>query len=419
MPGAAQPATMTDRRDVVLVTVDSLRADVCGYDDGDRDTTPTLDALAAEGLVFENAIAPAVATRGSACSFFTGQYPIARPTEETRAERIRSHVRSRETLPERFSRLGYETAGITANPWTSRYFAFDDGFDRFEDFMNSDATSDIKRGDAGGGALTGLAEQILNWWQGQDMYMSWEAIYADIRAALEAAESPHFLWIFLVDAHMPYLPGPGHRSQSRLTTYLANAWLYSDEVTLFESTARDVLLTAYADTVRYTDEFLRRLTADIDALEADPLVVFHADHGEEFGEYGRYGHGASLREAAIRVPLVVANGPQGRVRRPFSLYDMPELVVSLATGADYEHLLGSYALSRNFDPMRAVRGDGWKYVASPGGERLLGIEGGEEFTLENDRLRAIGRDILDRWEETDAERRRIIRAVDDVPAGPL
>ena len=134
-------------QNIVLVTVDSLRADHCSFAGYDRETTPALDEMAADGLVFENAIAPGAITPESLPAIFTGRYP-ATPSDDggriaTTRGQIRRHMQVCDTLPERLSRLGYTTGAFTPNPWTSRYFGFDQGFDRFEDFMDADISSSI------------------------------------------------------------------------------------------------------------------------------------------------------------------------------------------------------------------------------------------------------------------------------------
>lgn len=135
---------MTDRRNIVLVTVDSLRADHCEFMGYEKDTTPTLDAMAEEGVAFENAIAPGPKTPEAMPAIFTGCHPPLRtentsePTDERKA-RIRDHMRIRSTIPKRLQERGYTTIGFTPNPYTSRHYNFDKGFDHFEDFLDSEA----------------------------------------------------------------------------------------------------------------------------------------------------------------------------------------------------------------------------------------------------------------------------------------
>ncbi|MFC6835214.1 sulfatase [Halomarina ordinaria] len=403
---------MSDARNLVLVTIDSLRADRCGLRGDDGTTMPALARLAREGLTFERAVAPAAATNGSAYSFLTGSYPLDRSSADSRVDSLRAHVRARETLAQRLSRRGYTTAAFTANPWTSRYFDFDEGFDHFEDFMSDDASESFIRDGAPRNAVAAVLVQALNWWQGQDMFMAWEAFYDDIREWLANAPEPYFLWLFLVDPHMPYLPPKAYRSQSLARTYAANAWLYAGRDIDPDSRVHDALVTAYDDTVRYTDAFLDRLAGDVD----DDLLVVHADHGEAFGEQGRYGHGYGLPESIAHVPLVVANGPTGRVEAPFSLFDMPDLLTRLATDPDADPASehdAPYARARTNHPQRVLRGRDWKYVRSPVEERLVSPDD-DRTPIDSPELLDLCRALVDDWAADDAERRRLTDAAESV-----
>ncbi|WP_224338524.1 sulfatase-like hydrolase/transferase [Haloprofundus halobius] len=410
---------MTDPQNVVLLTVDSWRADHCGFMGYDGDTTPALDEIAADGLVFENAIAPAPETNSSVSTILTGHYPMneLRSTGIDYTERIRHHMRTRQTLPGLFKEMGYTTAAFTTNPWTSRFFNFDTDFDFFEDFMDDNLSSDFIKDGRQSSVVGDLAVQMMNWAQGQDMFMSWEAFYDDLQAWIDDAPEPYFLWIFLVDIHMPYLPGKNYRSQSPLMTYPANLSLFAGKSNLrFESLFHDVLVRAYDDTIRYTDAFIDRLLSDVDG---DSLVAIHADHGEAFGEDGVYGHGPLLSEEMIHVPFVVANGPRDRVSRPISLRRLPDLLPSLATTGEYLHATDDVVGARNYDPALAVRGETWKYVWRPESERLLDGRDGEWNEFDDPQLRETGRRLVAQWKESERERGRIHDAVDSMPIAPL
>jgi arylsulfatase A-like enzyme len=409
---------MDDPRDVILVTVDSLRADHCGFMGYDGDTTPVLDEVAEDGLVFENAVAPAGATNGSTPVFMTGEYPVSKPDESVQ-ERVRRHLEARENVAQRFQRRGYRTGAFTANPWTSRYFGYDAGFEDFEDFFAEDDETAREEGERRRERKNTMLSQVISWWEGQDMFMSWETFYDDVQEWLADAredDRPYFLWLFLVDVHMPYLPPEGYRSQSQLRSYAGNAMLYAGKTPPMQDWFHDTLVTAYDDTIRYTDEFMDRLTRDVGPTrerggEEDPLIVFHADHGESFGEDDVYGHGRPADEV-FHVPLVVANGPSGRIESPTSLRCLPELTVGLATDDEFapvETYDSPIAVGRTNQPSWLVRGRDWLYADTPHGERLERV-GRERGPLENDDLRAVGRSVADQERESARERERILDA---------
>jgi arylsulfatase len=330
-----------NRPNVVLVTVDSLRADHCSFMGYERGTTPALDRMAADGLVFERAIAPGPATPESMPAIFTGQYPVdrggaAESELATRRDRIHQHMTSRETLSERLSRLGYETAAFTPNPFTSRHFGFGQGFDRFEDFMDESTRGAlyqrIFRGFLEGGGIASLARVAMNFWQREEVLKPWESYYDDVVSWVRDADEPYFLWVFLMDAHNPYMASSEYRSQSRLAQFRANLefWRQSHE-TPFSETVHQRLVTAYDDAIRYADAFLAELRAD---LGDDVVYAVHGDPGEAFGEHGTYGHEPYLYRENVHVPLVVGNVDGGRVECPVSLRSLPGILTNVATGGD-------------------------------------------------------------------------------------
>ncbi|MGM0718657.1 MAG: sulfatase-like hydrolase/transferase, partial [Halobacteriota archaeon] len=192
MPDSTDPG-----RNIVFVTVDSLRADRCGFMGYDEPTTPTLDAMAADGVVVEHAVAPGPITPASLPAMFTGKYPLAIDddstggTPELTAARgqIRKHMEAQDSLPAMLSRQGYTTAGFTPNPWTSRYFGFDAGFDHFEDYMSEDVSSSIfERMLSGEGSKSASALRlVLSWIQRENVFKPWEAFYEDIVEWIELA----------------------------------------------------------------------------------------------------------------------------------------------------------------------------------------------------------------------------------------
>ena len=416
---------MSERRNVVLLTVDSLRADYCGFMGSDRGLTPTLDAYAEDGLVFTNAISSGPSTLDALPGIFTGDDIVEDDGEMQ--DRFSHHMRARTTIPELFSEMGYETAGFTANPWTSRQYGFDVGFDHFEDFLEeatddegsgpTDAGADGTGVEDGDGSVLATPVNLVRRWVGESkMFQAWGSFYDDVIEWTEQAEEPYFLWLFLVDVHMPYLPVEGVRSQPTAATYAANLWLYltGREPGLLEPAFRSSLIRAYEDTIRYTDEYFGEFMDDL--AEDDPAVVFHADHGEAFGEKGIYGHGPTLSTEQIHVPLFVANGPTGEVDEPVSLRRIPDLLTMLATDdVDVDELTEGYVGAWNRNPKFALRGEDWKYVS--GDERTLyDLDADREMPTEESELASLAEDLVQHWQSRERERQRITEATRDVAA---
>ncbi|WP_435361993.1 sulfatase-like hydrolase/transferase [Haloarchaeobius sp. DFWS5] len=415
----------SDPQNIVLVTVDSLREDYCGFMGDSRNLTPNMDAAANDGLLFTNAISPGPATLDAMPGIFTGENVPDTEVESDLdwSEQFQHHLRARGTIAERLSRLGYETAAFTANPWTSREFGFDRGFDHFEDFFDeTDEEGDdeaAESDDEGDGPLSTLrygVQLARDWRSTSNMFMAWDSFYDDIVAWTEQASEPYFLWLFLVDVHMPYLPPSEFRRGTAASTYASNLWLYlqatgRDGDIPLESVFRPPLLRAYEDTISYTDEYFGRLTTDLD--DDDPLFVVHADHGEGFGERGIYGHGPQLYRENVHVPLFVANGPSDRIDEPFSLTRIPDLLETLAADNDPRALTQPIVRTRNHDPTFAVRGRDWKYIYTPDEEKVFDLTDGEVEVIDDDH-RSVGRDVVTLWRRDERERRDIADAAKTV-----
>ena len=411
-------------RSVVLVTFDSMRVDHAGFGGYGRETTPTLDRMADDGLRFDNAIAPGPSTPEAMPIILTGSHPrslVAGNDNDfmARQRTLRNHMQGRETLAERFSRAGYATAGFSPNPYTSRYFGFDTGFDTYEDFIDGsrqriydglfDDISDYVD-------LQRLfpARVLLNWLQREEVFKPWVAFYDAIYEWVAAAAEPYFLWVLLMDTHDPYLVPDDYRSQSRWSTYHANwrLWRQGHEPPFADRT-HDRLVRAYDDTIRYSDAFLDRLLAE---LPGDPLVAVHGDHGEAFGEHGTYGHQQRLYEENIHVPLVVSGGPDRRIEAPFSLADLPELLFELAAG-DEPTVDATPVRARTLGGDRAaLRGTDWKYLRTPDDEVLFDLAADPEETEPIGDLAGFQacQSLVDHYARSDSEKHRLDEAVTQV-----
>jgi len=415
----------TPDRSVVFVTVDSLRYDYCT-----DEHMPTLADMAENGIAFENAVAPGPSTSESMPAVFTGSYPTPRSDRvafDERVNHVRPHLRTHRTIADRFADAGYRTAAFTPNPFTSRHFGFDSGFDHFEDFLDGSRSRLYDRVfssvDDDSGPLWFALRTAANWLSREEAFKPWEEFYDDILAWVESDDDPYFLWIFLMDAHHPYLAGPGCRSQSRLQSYYANWRLRQCE---YEPPLGDRthkwLTTAYEDSVTHVDQFLTRLRADL----ADPVVVVTSDHGESFAEHGTYEHhggalgnyGAQERnvymyEENIHVPLVVANaGRTGEITAPVSLRALGRLLDpgggGISVGPD---LQTPYAISRTFDGSQtAVRGRDWKYVTYDEIETTYQLDTGgtnDERPVEAPDLRRTCREIVATRRRTEREQEQL------------
>ncbi len=280
---------------VLLIAVDTLRADRLGFMGHDRDTSPHLDALAVDSLVFEHAIAPAPWTTPSMAGLFTGlppaalgigSRPIPLPTEA-------------ETVAELLQKRGYLTAGIASHFYIGKKYGFDRGFDVW------DETAAGGHEDISSPWVTGLAGNCLR--------------------ELSEQNRPFFLFAHYFDPHYDYLE---HRSHPFSGPYEGPARSRDDNFEDLRFLAekgrlseQDLghLMDLYDSEIAFTDEHVGRLVGRLKQLGIydSTLIVFVADHGEMFGERHRWiGHTKYLYEELIHVPLMIKPaGPASSGRR--------------------------------------------------------------------------------------------------------
>ena len=297
---------------VVLVVVDTLRADRLGAYGNRRGLTPFLDELAARGVVFANAYAASSWTCPSVASLFTSRYP-----SEHRVATFDSRLAADEvTLAETLAPRHYLAGGFSANFRLDGQLGYRQGFRTWRAFLTVRKLRAHR-----------LTKKALVWVDRAWNTWPWS----------RWLPRPLFLYLHYMEPHAPYEPpddyrqrlangGPGAEEANRKLTDLRWSELSPDEVRLLES--------LYDAETASLDAHLRdlfRALAKRRVLD-HAIVVVTADHGEEFDEHGFMEHGSSLYEAAIRVPLIVlvAGHPGGRVvEQRVSLVDVAPTLLEL------------------------------------------------------------------------------------------
>jgi len=243
---------------LLLVTIDTLRADHVGVYGAANARTPTLDALATRGVRFEHAQSPVPLTGPSHATILTGLYP---PRHGVRDNIVFPLDPRHKTLASRLKTEGYRTAAFVGAYPVAAAFGFRQGFDTFsENFKESPIP--------GAGAQRPANEVV-------DDTLGWLA---------KPGDGPFFLWMHLYDPHAPYDPPEPYRTEFA-------GRLYDGEV-------------AFADTqLGRVFDWLRSSGHD-----ADTVVAVLADHGESLGEHGELTHAVLIYEATLHVPFLLA-GP--------------------------------------------------------------------------------------------------------------
>lgn len=381
-----------DRKNIVLVSIDSLRADHCGHLGDDRGLTPAIDALARDGVAFENAVSPGPRTFSTMPAVFTGRHRPRNTLDSYpddnewrwRLEDIDAHLDRHAPFPERLKELGYTTAGISPNPWTSSASGFNRGFDHYVDLSGREQDSVIKRVAArlpGVDAESRPVELLAEIVSQQSFFVQWESFYDDVQAVRERLEEPYLLWVFLLDTHYPFITSRRHRTEQSAfgmysSMYRAGNAMRGNTDELAPA-IRASLQRSYRDTVRAADAFVDRLRTDLEA--DDPVTMIHSDHGEAFGEHGGYGHHrGTVYEENVHVPYVVHNaGVTADVPEPVSLATIHDTILTLARGEafDPDAVTAPYVFaSDERGNHRAVRGRRFKHVVDDGDGRLFDLQ---------------------------------------------
>jgi arylsulfatase len=303
---------------VLLITCDTLRADRLGAYGYERDTSPELDALAAEGAVFEEAYATAPMTQPSISSLLTGRLPEHIGVARGNLRRLPSEV---ETIAERLRDEGITTAAVISN-WVLRRAPAADGdvgaqqgFEHFDDEMDKKE----RNREAFERTAPDTTDAALAWLEGHDEARSF------------------FLWVHYQDPHGPYTPPRklGQKfarepsSEAAVApgdTVIGHRQIPSYQL-LGDERRPSVYRDLYDGEIRFFDRELGRLLGWLRERDwlADATVIFTSDHGESLGEHDYwFCHGENVHREVVRVPLVVKSpgGPRGRIDHVASLIDV-------------------------------------------------------------------------------------------------
>ncbi len=284
---------------LVLISIDSLRPDHLGCYGYPAPTSPTLDALAREGLRFDNAVSTTSWTLPSHAAMFTGLYDSAHGLVDNGLRLDPAH----RTLAEELARAGYHTAGFFGGPYLHPTFGLNDGFEVWENCMaNADEALDANVFATQSRRLHGASHADITSPRTLERVQSW------IRSA--PSDKPYFLFVHLWDVHYDYRApqeyveqfDPGYDGPLTGEDFVRNPAVAPGMA------PRDFkhLMALYDAEIRFTDEHIGKM---LEALKTagkleNTLVLVTADHGEEFLDHGRKGHQHSLFEEVVRVPMI-------------------------------------------------------------------------------------------------------------------
>jgi arylsulfatase A-like enzyme/Tfp pilus assembly protein PilF len=329
-------------RNVVLISIDTCRADRLSCYGYKRRTTPHIDAVAKDGVLFQQALSPVPFTRPAHSTMLTGTYP---PTHGVRLNNTEILPSDNVTLAEILREAGYQTAAFVSGFPLDAKFGVNQGFDTYDDNFTRKMAGSAEPAER---TAEDVSRPALAWLE-------------------QHAGTPFFLFLHYYDAHLPYEAPPPYASE------------YADD--------------PYAGEIAYVDTWIGQVVDRLRALHAydDTLLIITADHGESLGEHHETSHGYFVYQSTQHVPLVI-HAPYGRkgrnVEGRVSLVDLVSTVLDL-TGLKTTALLQGVSLRNDLEgrkpsnarrtlyceslhpsqfecsPLNGVVEGAWKYIRAP------------------------------------------------------
>jgi len=264
---------------VVLITLDTLRADFVGaYNQGKADT-PAIDAVAAEGVLFERCIAQTPLTLPSHTSLLSGTYPLHHQIRDNGGFLVPQEL---EMISESLQKQGFETSAFIASYVLHSRWGFNQGFDTYSDDFDLSQYESISLGNVQKSAEVVL-NNATNWFK--------------LRQADNVRKTkPFFTWIHLYDPHTPYDPPSPYKEKYPRNPYRGEVEYMDHQLELFF-------------------DFLKK-----EGLYQRCLIILTADHGESLGQHGERTHGFFIYQPTVWVPLII------RAPRPFPVKKVRNIV---------------------------------------------------------------------------------------------
>jgi len=283
----SKPPLRFEKPNIILITLDTTRADRLGCYGYNRVTSPWIDRLANESIIYTRAIAPSSWTFPSHASLFTGKFPsshgaqyapdgpfvlidtIKAPASWKDKFRARGMGMKERTLAEILKNAGYTTGAVVAGPWLKKVFGLHKGFD----YYNDDYITVIN-----GKRASRVTSQALHWLN-------------------QVSQEKFFLFLNYFDPHYPYGP-PGE---------FAYAFLPKGSMPLNRKKTTEEISDLYDAEILYMDLFIGKLIDNLKLLGLydSTWIIVTADHGELIGEHGKIGHGRYLYQKELHIPLII------------------------------------------------------------------------------------------------------------------
>jgi arylsulfatase A-like enzyme len=352
---------------VILISIDTLRADYLKLYSEKGAATPNIEQLAREGTLFKNVVAQVPYTLPSHATMLTGVYPAAHRVRDNVRDLLPSQL---PTLAEVFKKNGYDTAGFAGSMVLSQQTGIARGFNYYDDFFSR---GDVHAEDLGG--IERKAEEVV---QSFEYWVN-----------NRQSQSPFFAFLHFYDPHSPYTPPSGYAASNKLEDL-------------------------YAGEIKYVDFAIGKLFSVLKNknLWNDSILLITSDHGEMLNEHGELGHGFFLYQPALAVPLLMRGSglkAGSSINDVVELADVAPTVLDLAGVQPPAQMQGeslvalskegrkkknraafaeSYFASLQFgiSPIKMIQDGGLKYIEAPYPELYdIASDPGESKNLADDR----------------------------------
>ncbi|MFT5734720.1 MAG: arylsulfatase [Paracoccaceae bacterium] len=357
-PQSAPAAPTLHTPNVLILTIDTLRADHLGFHGYGRNTSPRLDRLAEQSIVFERAYAPIATTLPSHTSMFTGVYPHEHGVLANIADGM-TYERdpSLQTLAEFFSEAGYDTRAVVSAYPLQDSFGLASGFAEYRQ---------PQRKQRGAKAATNAAIEALG--------------------EMSEADPPGLLWVHYFDPHVPYHPPKAYRDRFQITedereALEARGFVERAQRRTGEWNDLGESLDLYDEEIAFVDDQIERLLAHAEELGwlENAVIAVMADHGEGLNQHGMPGHGFVWGEQ-LHVPMLFfAPGQDARrIPVPVSLVDFSPTLLHLVELPGEAAFTGQMSGVNRLDP--DVHHEDARVLGQ--GSPLQSVDGGIHYTLQ-------------------------------------
>lgn len=338
-----------EKFNVLLITIDCLRADHVGSLGYPRNTTPNIDKLAESGVLFTSAFSTGPSTQVSFSSIFTSTYPLSGGGYSPLPP-------DKKTIVEILKEQKYQTAGFHSNPYLSKYFGYDRGFDHFKYYSKEqnkienmiDRIADPLLPTRDFPTELSVKEITIERFGLLLKMIKYYFLTKDVRQCLPAdiltehviswiknTSGNFFLWVHYMDTHFPFYPNQRFLKEfsserGSKMDFLRTEYLIKNNPKIVSKDTLQRVIDIYDSDIKFIDYNINLLLNELGEKRKKTLILLTADHGEEFKDHGDFSHKAKLYDELIHVPLIIS-GPgipsDKKVDHPVSLMDLVPTIV--------------------------------------------------------------------------------------------